>query len=405
MSHRCLLLHPLSYLLALVSRSVTASGASFSDDVWATFHGDSSGHMCGTWQSSYTAFHKQELSKGDDARIMVAVPVRSGLADRITGLVTIFMWALASKRAFQIGNVPGLRPLEDAFHSPSIDWTRPLDPDWLLEPFHENAVHFQFNDTVFPHTFAAVNLIGSRSDDVPDNDLLMHHSDARVILASTNRGRTVRLFEQPTFRQALKSTGLSAETAFGCFVNYLLKPISEDFKHLHTQTSLTSNPGVIKIGVQIRVGDAFMHKSPALQDFQVFFSCAEQIEQFLSHRGNVLWVLASDSQQLRRSAVAQYGGKVVTADIIPEHSSKESSVCERDCQVSLDGFRTAAGKWWLLGTCNFYVISANSGFGRTAAFRSLQRNGIYVIDPLVSKKCTDGRFDHYTEVSAQWAGI
>ena len=362
--------------------------------------------LCGTWQKSYTAFHKHELSKGDAARIMVAVPHRSGIADRITGLATVFMWALASKRAFQVGNVPGLRPLEDAFESPSINWTRPQDPDWVLEPLLENAALRQFNDSVFPHAFAAVNLIGSRSDEMFDGDLLMHHSVARVILVSTNRGRTVRLFDHPSFTEALEGTGLSADTAFGCFVNYLFKPLSEDFEHLQPQHSLANNQELIKIGIQVRVGDASMHSALALQDFEEFFSCARQIEHFISHHErSVIWVLVSDSQHLRTLAVARYGHKIVTADVAPEHSAKESSVCEADCQVSLDGFRTAAGEWWLLGTCDFYVISADSGFGRTAAFRSLQQQAVYAVQPDVSKQCSQGTFDHYAQLAAQWSGI
>jgi len=104
------------------------------------------------------------------------------------------------------------------------------------------------------------------------------------------------------------------------------------------------DPKVLKISIQIRAGDhvwANNHHTTAqadkdrevLQSFQRFFSCAEQIETFVTAAepgkySTVLWYLATDHKALRHAAVAHYGDKVVTSlHSTLEHSAKESSVC------------------------------------------------------------------------------
>ena len=362
--------------------------------------------ICGTWQSAYTKAHRQAGAHGGFVKSIVAVPHNSGIADRITGLVSVFLWGLAAGRKFQIGSLPGLHPLQSAFNSPHINWERPQDPDWMIEPLYESAINKDYNQTVSWKSLAAFNMIGGRLADLWDGDLTSQSTDTATLMVTTNRGHSVALFDNPFIKPVLEGVGLSPATAFGCIVNYLLVPRPEIFEDLSPQLRAINDHQGLKIGIQIRVGDAMMNANVTLDDFDAFFACAGSIERFAAHQNQrVMWVLASDSQQLRQQAVTKFGTKVVTANIRPEHSAKEASVCSVNCEVGTKGFLTAAGEWWLLGMSDFFVISANSGFGRTAAFRSLRPEATFTIRPGVSPHCEADSFDGIAKLAADWAGI
>lgn len=362
--------------------------------------------ICGTWQSAYTKAHRQAGAHGGSVKTIVAVPHKSGIADRITGLVSVFLWGLAAGRKFQIGLLPGLHPLQSAFNSPHINWKRSQDPDWMIEPLYESAITKDYNQTVSWKSLAAFNMIGGRLTELWDGDLISQSADTDTLMVASNRGHTVALFDNSFIKPFLDGIGLSPATAFGCIVNYLLVPRPEIFADLGPQLKAINEHQGLKIGIQIRVGDAMMNANVTVDDFDAYFACAVNIEQFAAQQGQrVLWILASDSHQLRQQAVTKFGDKVVTANIQPEHSSKEASVCSVDCKVSTNGFLTAAGEWWLLGMSDFFVISANSGFGRTAAFRSLRSEATFTIRPGMPPQCGADSFDGTKKLAADWAGI
>ena len=58
--------------------------------------------MCGSWQESYSKLHKSIVSGEQPSRYAISVPAPAGLSDRLVGLVTVFLYALLTDRAFQI---------------------------------------------------------------------------------------------------------------------------------------------------------------------------------------------------------------------------------------------------------------------------------------------------------------
>jgi hypothetical protein len=54
-------------------------------------------------------------------------------------------------------------------------------------------------------------------------------------MISINRGKTIRLFENSHHTNKLTRLGLEPATAFGCAINYLLKPKPEIFLPLLKQ--------------------------------------------------------------------------------------------------------------------------------------------------------------------------
>lgn len=362
------------------------------------------------------------MTKGvPTTKSLVAVPNLSGLADRITGLVTVFLMSMLTKRTFMVGKRPELLDLELVFDSPNINWSRPPDPLWLFEPLQYKAAKRNYNSSVLAaKEYYALNTI----DDYRLQDKLIRQNlndllggSSKTTLIAINRGKTIRMWENPHHRDQLAKWGLNSYNTFGCLTNYLLKPKEEIFAPVHKIASkmLDPNPSILKIAIQIRVGDWALAKeshSINIHQYRGYFHCAEQIEAFAKQKkeySEVIWYLASDSLPLREAAVKHYGIKVLTqTNGTLEHSAKESSVCAvgNNCAVSEVGFRMAAAEWWLLGLANYYVITRYSGYGRTAGFRSLNKDSIYTIhNSKALITCSNTTFSDLETMSFDWAGI
>ena len=387
-------------------------------------------HKCNTtWMGKYAQRHKELL--GLEKRL-VHVPFLSGLADRIIGLVTTTTFAFFTDRAVQSGRRPPLLPLETFFTSPYINWTRAYDPDWLLVPLHEKANPKQYNDTIVKSgEFNAVNthnnwklLDAFLRQDI--DKIFGAPQQFKNVMLLMNRGKTIRLFENSHYAQRLtEEMRLTPETAFGCMVSFLLQPRPEVFAsggglaqilEKLTVPSPEQDQDVLKIAIQIRAGDANLLANKDTADgahFQAYFKCAQEIEEWAkkSPSQRVLWYLTTDSRRIREYAVARFGAEKVLTSLSTtiEHSSKEASTgCSNNCTVSNTGFMHAAAEWWMIGACHYHVITLNSGYGRSAAARSLRRNSIYTVredrkHPM--KVCNNTTYTDLEQLSYDWSGL
>ena len=57
---------------------------------------------CGSWQEKYSNLHRSVVSGEQPGNYAISVPAPAGLSDRLAGLVTVFLYALLTDRAFQI---------------------------------------------------------------------------------------------------------------------------------------------------------------------------------------------------------------------------------------------------------------------------------------------------------------
>jgi hypothetical protein len=81
---------------------------------------------CGrAWRDQYASLHGRVLAGRSPTKHVVALAVDAGLADRLTGTISVFFYALLSGRAFQVVTYPGVVGLEEAFEPASVDWRRP----------------------------------------------------------------------------------------------------------------------------------------------------------------------------------------------------------------------------------------------------------------------------------------
>lgn len=352
------------------------------------------------------------------------------MADRIVGFTTTLLIAILTDRAFQMGKRGQLPSFEVAFDAPYFNWTRAADPDWLIEPLHEKANPRNYNQSVLDSKkYYAVNTINDirLQDSLLRKDLsVIMGGDARTTLMVGNRGKTIRMFENSNYNKRLVDTGLTPHSAFGCLVNFMMQPKKEIFLPIYDQFQVMSNPdpSILKISLQIRTGDHVWGSNAGsgeaegkalLQSLDRFFSCAQQIEDFVLQDNpgkykSVLWYLATDSKLLRHAAVAHYGAKLVTSVYSTlEHSAKESSVCPPGqdsgaCTVSGGGFTTAAAEWWMLGYAEYHVVTLYSGYGRTGAYRTLSTDRIYTIHQH-AMQCTKSSYSDLEHLMYDWSGI
>ena len=186
----------------------------------------------------------------------------------------------------------------------------------------------------------------------------------------------------------LEGLGLTYATAFGCSIEFLFRLLPQTLEQVVPEMRKVKEPNTFTIGIQIRMGDHVLSGSDravnvSQPEIAQYFSCAQQIQDSLPralrhHR--VLWLLVTDSAALRETAAVEFGHKLLTKlDANLGHSFLQSSdekepgqeFSERD----MEAFRTAAAEQYLLGMVDAHVITWDSSFGRTAAFRALNPEG------------------------------
>jgi hypothetical protein len=365
---------------------------------------------------SYAKLQEGMLAGRILPKFLVAVPNLSGMADRIIGLTTVAMLAIANDRAFQIGNRIPLPLFDIAFYGPNIKWNRPTDPEWLIEPLKYRALIRNYNDSILQSgMFYGVNTI----EDLPLQDRLLREkldtiaqANSTFVLMSNNRGKTIRMFENHNYRLRLSRYGLNPDNAFGCILNFLMAPKPQIFAPFYPQLMTMSNMSILRIGIQIRAGDQLLmsngNHTVNIHDYMTFFRCAQQIESFAQHPGQQsIWYLMTDSLALRQEAKKKFGNKLLVAmNATVEHTSKEDNVCKENCTVSDRGFQDAAAEWWMFGWSDYFVISKYSGYGRSAAMRSMKRTAIYTVTHGRQKiNCGQNAATNLRTLAEDWSGI
>ena len=152
-------------------------------------------------------------------------------------------------------------------------------------------------------------------------------------------------------------------------------------------------PDHLRILIQIRAGDDAIKQQDrwtkaALSDDDLvskaeallpeallnFFRCAEYIEGDGWAKGKasrVTWYIMTDHLGVRRYARARYPERALVRVGEVFHTGWP------DHQTETKGFRSAVGEWWLGGLADAFCITATSGLGSQAAFRSGRMQQVY----------------------------
>jgi hypothetical protein len=150
-------------------------------------------------------------------------------------------------------------------------------------------------------------------------------------------------------------------------------------KEYHT----LENQQALKIGIQIRLGDAsFASQHAPVSNFQMlvwekFSTCAEQIQLLRSVPGqDVVWYIISDSLQVRRYASSVHGDKILAPISTINHVSANQTL-----DHSVKSLETVVAEHWLFGMTDYQIITTRSGLGRSAALRTMKSGTIYSLEP------------------------
>jgi hypothetical protein len=245
-----------------------------------------------------------------------------------------------------------------------------------------------------------------------------------------NRGRTYRLASNPHHKRQLEQIGVPARDLFMCGFFAMCQPVPAVQQYYQKYWDALSEPGILRIGIQVRLGDqAMWANGPAPDPRKVlaqkwkFFKCAERLEAAFAAPGQkVVWFLNSDSQQLRQAAKAKYGSKLLTDDELvmvhpecerrPPANNTTSSSGSGSSTSGSAGCEAASRAWALqhsLGSVltfsmtDYQIITIRSGFGRTGAWLADRRDGIYEINGLGD--CVPGKPTPLNVSSDRWSGI
>ena len=375
---------------------------------------------CGNWQAGYTELHRSVLAGTGPQRFVVAVPNTSGFSDRLVGYISVFLFGLLSRRAVQIVRLnENDLFLEDSFASPNIAWSRKNMPQEVSDffnwraPFDDNSWVVAHNYSEGGHNHFMARLLEHATDThslphaVLNSNNSAFGSEFDTIWLNVNRGRSVRVFQDPFHRRDLYRMGLRPETAFRCIFNYLFRPraeLVELFRH-HEATM----DDRLTIGIQIRTGDeAFSNEAVSeleasrdglrlLQKYKFFFDCAQEIEDNQRVVNlPVRWFLMSDSSRLIKEAVKVYGSKIyVGTEVRTQHSAHHQN---------LGLLHTFLAEHRHLSMTDFKIISHNSGVGRTAAFLSESVSStVYVLENV--RPCGLNDYSSILDISWGWSGV
>lgn len=206
---------------------------------------------------------------------------------------------------------------------------------------------------------------------------------ADIVTIFGNVGVINTLFNNPQYKSQLYRMGLRPETAYGCALEYLFAPSLAIKQHFHDEI-LTMTGDAMKIGIQIRLGDSYLkggvfeeqkHAEATIETIRHFFECADQLVATFRQPGQqIVWLLLSDSLDIRSLTKSTYGDRVLVKLDEPSHVAGMSGNEQQQAMIA------AAGEHWLFGLADYHVISSIGGFGRSAALRSQGWDTIYELD-------------------------
>ncbi|GAA5903418.1 hypothetical protein JCM6882_006543 [Rhodosporidiobolus microsporus] len=350
----------------------------------------------GKWQERYTKLHSEILAGDREPRLIEYwCPEESecgGLADRMLGMTSTFLFALLSDRAF-VATWDHPVPLSLLFGSPFVDWSEPVYAALPLvspkeggppqHPLHGNETLLNEKETIVAHnggldTDKAEELVRrlmrERAGDLAGKEWIR--------LDRPNRGIALSSFSHRALLPRLASLGLTPSTIYAQLVHFLFRPKLEVLLFINEYTSLFALPSVFAVGIQVRTGDAFM----TYRRHRHFFDCANEVyETYASPSLRPLYFLITDSASLRRSALSALPDRVVVSGLVQHHNElrdaggkawtggdgrgdeeKEGSV--QRMKEELEGLQNTVAESWIFEQVDFALLSAYSGFGKIPTF-------------------------------------
>ncbi|KAG2173594.1 hypothetical protein INT43_005012 [Umbelopsis isabellina] len=389
---------------------------------------------CGNWQEKYAALHKRRLTQLDSLKandldkldsqdrptyiaykcVQVATNGNrgcGGLADRMSGMISTFFYALLTDRAyFAYWDDENPFSLDILFEKPFIDWhyeksamdqlfIGDVDDDYFgTQPVDTlNAKWPTMENTLFPDG-ASQNF----------SDLWT----ASLVQVRSNRGYIIHTFESSNvYPDILHKMGLNVHNTFGCLTDYLFKPTIGSRRFIDAYKNLLDLESIFSVGIQIRTGDNQIvnpkEDELTVESYSYFLTCANQLTKAYRqpYHKKVVYFLITDSAKLRdemmdlntnaathQEYLSSKDTVVLTTGLPIEHVepaqvAKYINITEPIVETQeqkVAGINSAVIENWLLANTNYRVIS-QQGYGKLAAFHSNIDGTTYGMPRITSK--------------------
>jgi hypothetical protein len=408
--------------------------------------------ICGRdWQIDYKKFHDSVMN-GAAPRIkrkfLVSVPVRAGGADNMLGIISLFLYALLTNRAFL-----RTRLSEEGYHAPIMEHAyHPATFNWLAPTGINNNLTFclwppyddmnsrrcdtkpqpflptdKYNSTFYPYFF--VNSFEENKFWYGDyHHLFCNHEDnADVISAASNRGNVYRAFYNPHHNETLATMGFTKASAFACLYQYLFRSITkvcqgqcfetaERIEHIRKHRSLIAHSHskeypiyshmLIAIQIRDREVDGGLHN--------VWFHCADQLTQeyYQLDVHNVSYIFINGYREGQLLAQEKYGhtvfyptGHVTETEIsdVLDESNQPNATSKAKEKAILE----TARDWEIMSLADIHVVSSRSGFGVMGAMLRVRHDNEYRLYHTRDEKrtCLVNEPDDLLIYTDQWSGL
>lgn len=340
-------------------------------------------NVCGDdWQTKYQELHTNIINGTRKPKFLVySCPWTNkgccGYGNRVYALVSLFYLAILTDRAFLI-DWTAPKPLKHFLEPKSINWNYPvpnLDHRKHLWRTLKNEKKKIRDGWITKNTSAFVSWMR--------NENMMKYFDKPVEIATSILFFAENAMRKNTYlmKRARELTlrpllaGTPRYSMIGCAFDFLFQPKRSLQDSLdNTRRALREN-GTLVIGIHIRLGDqqfGRIHTTPRVDEFQMFFACAEKVERKIFHLANdssrTRWYLATDSVFVKEYAMKYFSQKIITTESKPQHLDKyengEEPLEEAMLNVIHDHF--------ILAESDFLVLSPSS-FSKTAAGLGMHR--------------------------------
>jgi hypothetical protein len=296
----------------------------------------------------------------------------AGMGDRIRGIVTTFLQAVLTNRAFLIDHTFPVQLSEFfEFANPSLSWEYNAS---MTEGMNKSEEWLR-NDLKIGYRYRTENFHETLS--------------AQVHKIHTNLPIQMYLTWNPHLEKEIRKYRLDKINYIdlpGCIQQYLLKPKGDLQKAMGEMKEKYLDKNYV-IGIQIRTGgegkwvDEPGRVPRSALDY--FWKCAETIENSTTGDLPVKWFLTTDSDYVRKYSLSTFGNKVfeVAGNVVHVDKLKEGEDAKQGVLKTLVDMLT-------LAEADKLIIS-RSNFAEVAALRNFHGAFVYPLPCKIGEERTD----------------
>ncbi|KAI5475246.1 putative glycosyltransferase [Pseudohyphozyma bogoriensis] len=289
----------------------------------------------------------------------------------VNGSVAPQIVEFVCRRSGECGGVADRVPFDLVFDSPHIDWSTSYHDEvsYNQKPFYRDP-----RLGTAPYLADSYNRYVPETDRIHDAIVATKWHNNNWVEYWGNRGTVLRFFQTPSSAEPLYKLGMTPDSAYSCLIDYLIRPKMDVINFISQYMAFFELPSIYTISIQIRTGDASMHKpeveeANTVEKYKHYFKCAEQVAKSRARKDQkVVYYLLSDSNHLKADALAKFPDRVVTTGLGASHPLEDDGVKKETFAVA-HSLQDAIADSWVQESADVMIITDRSGFGKLQSFR------------------------------------